>query len=359
MAEAVVHDLEPVEVEEQHRDAFVTLFRPRQLAAEALHEVRAVRQAGQRVVDRLVRERFAARAPLRDVLDLADEVERLAVHVAHERRAHRHPHGQSLVVQVALFQLAAGRVTRQEARHRLAAHVAVVGMAQIEDRRREQLRLAPAEDLHERPVHPEQPSVERGERHADGRVLERAAEPLLGLAQLCFGAPSIGEVAHADDDALDRGVVEEVGGHGFHDPPAAVGVAQAQLDPVDLPAGASEVEALHRDPAVVGMDEVEDVGTDEGLDVDPEDPLGHRAGVDQSAPGIDDGHDVVGVADHRPETSLVALQESGHLIDRPRRPTAHHLGRDDRQHDDRGQQEDRQDPFGLHGLCVGTLFPPP
>ena len=64
VAEAVVHHLEPVEVEEQHRDALVVALGVGELAAEALDEVQAVREAGERVVDRLVRERLAARLPL-------------------------------------------------------------------------------------------------------------------------------------------------------------------------------------------------------------------------------------------------------------------------------------------------------
>ena len=77
MAEAVVHHLEAVEVEEQHRDPLVVHgCGARELAAEALDEQRAVGQAGERVVDGLVRERFAARLALGDVLDLAHEVQR-------------------------------------------------------------------------------------------------------------------------------------------------------------------------------------------------------------------------------------------------------------------------------------------
>ena len=46
--------------------------------------------------------------------------------------------------------------------------------------------------------------------------------------------PAVGEVAGADDDALDRRVVEQVGGHGLDDAPAAVGVTEAYLDAVGV-----------------------------------------------------------------------------------------------------------------------------
>src|SRR5439155_12243805 len=108
---------------------------------------------------------------------------------------------------------------------------AVVGVAQVEDRRREQLGLTPTEDLYERAVDTEQATVDRRERHADRRVLERAPEPLLRLAQLSFRETPVGEVARADDDALDRGVVEQVGGDRLDHAPSTVGVTQAPLHP--------------------------------------------------------------------------------------------------------------------------------
>ena len=191
----------------------------------------------------------------------------------------------TVVVQVALFELAARGRARQQPQHRLATQLAVVGVTQVEDRRRQELRLAAAEDLHERAVHAEQPAVDRGERHADRRVFERAAEPLLRLAQLGLGEPAIGEVARADHDAFDRGVVEQVGGDGLHDPPTPVGVAEPELDAVGLLAGAREVEAAAREVAVVGVDEVEHVGADQRLDVEPEDAFGHRARVDETRRG--------------------------------------------------------------------------
>ncbi len=60
VAEAVVHHLEPVEVEEQDGDAFVVELGVGELTAEPFHEVQAVRESGQRVVDRLVRQRVTA-----------------------------------------------------------------------------------------------------------------------------------------------------------------------------------------------------------------------------------------------------------------------------------------------------------
>ncbi len=325
----------------------------------ALDEVQAVGKPGQRVVDRLVGERLTAGAAFGDVLDLAHEVERLPVEVADERRAHRHPHGMTVVVQVSLLELAARVVSLQEPGDRCPEHLAVVGVAEVEDRRRQQLRLAPTEDLHQRAVHAEQPAVERGEGHADRSVLEGAPEPLLSFAQLRLGAPAVGEVTGADDDALDRGVVEQVGGDGLHHPPASVGVAQPELDAVDVLARAGHVEAFDRELAILGVDEVEHVGADERLDVEPEDPFGDRARVHEATARVDDRHDVVGVADHGPEPGLVAFQQLRHLVDRARGSSTHDACRDDCQHDDPGQEEDRQGRCCTHDFYVGSSWPEP
>ena len=85
VAEAVVDHLEVVEVEEQHRDALVVELGVGERAPEPVDEEQPVRQPGERVVDRLVREPLAARLALGDVLDLAHEVERLAGDVADDR----------------------------------------------------------------------------------------------------------------------------------------------------------------------------------------------------------------------------------------------------------------------------------
>ena len=85
----------------------------------------------------------------------------------------------------------------------------------------------------------------------------------------------------------------------------------------------SDSKPLPRGLAVLGVDEVEHVGADERLDVEPEDPLGDRAGVHEPARRVDDRHDVVGVADHRPEAGLVALEQRRHLVDGAGRPPAH------------------------------------
>ena len=69
---------------------------------------------------------------------------------------------------------------------------AVVGVREPEHRRAEQLVLGAPEHLRERAVDLEEAAVERDERHADRRVVERVAEPLLRLAQLALRPVALG-----------------------------------------------------------------------------------------------------------------------------------------------------------------------
>ena len=113
------------------------------------------------------------------------------------------------------------------------------------------------------------------------------------------------------------------------------------------------MEPADREVAVVGMDQVEHVGADERFDVETQNAFGHRARVDEPTVGVDDGHDVVRVADHRPEAGFVALEQCGHPVDGAGGSAAHDARRDDRQHDDGHQEEGREDPFGTHAPNVG------
>ena len=76
VAERVVDRAEAVQAEQQHRDARAQ--RPRERLLEALLEEQAVRQAGERVVQRLVGDALLQPAGLGDVGDRDHEARRLA-----------------------------------------------------------------------------------------------------------------------------------------------------------------------------------------------------------------------------------------------------------------------------------------
>ena len=63
----VVHGLEPVDVEEEHRDRVLVALGARQAVGEPVQEQVAVGQAGERIVQRLVRQQLLHPSPSRDV----------------------------------------------------------------------------------------------------------------------------------------------------------------------------------------------------------------------------------------------------------------------------------------------------
>ena len=72
VAEAVVHDLEPVEVQEQHGDVGAASARAHQFLVQAVEEQGPVGQAGDVVVESLVSESLLRLDLLADVLDRSD-----------------------------------------------------------------------------------------------------------------------------------------------------------------------------------------------------------------------------------------------------------------------------------------------
>jgi hypothetical protein len=93
------------------------------VALELLLEAAAVEEAGQRIVVDQVLEALLEAAAVRDVLDLAEDVARPAVGIAHERRVHGDPHRVALGVQVALL----GAVAVDPPRDQVGAAVGVGG----------------------------------------------------------------------------------------------------------------------------------------------------------------------------------------------------------------------------------------
>ena len=176
-----------------------------------------------------MRERLAARPAFGMSSIWHTKYSGWSLHVAYERRAQRHPDRMAVVVEVALLELAARASRRTRSRPSLLATL-LRGRrdgvrSSIDDV--EQLAIAPPEDLHQRAIHAEERAVDEHQRHADRRVLERAAEPLLRLAQLGFGAVDGRSASRALMTMPSTGrLVEQVGGDGFDHAPRAVGMLQ-------------------------------------------------------------------------------------------------------------------------------------
>ena len=80
VAEAVVHELEPVEVDEQHPGLCGRPRRSPQRQPQAVKEERAVGQAGERVVERLVGDLVAGAHPLRHTAEVSADLPREREH---------------------------------------------------------------------------------------------------------------------------------------------------------------------------------------------------------------------------------------------------------------------------------------
>ena len=169
-------------------------------------------------------------------------------------------------MEVAQLELPARRLAREQEAERIARTLAwSSGWVRSTTRGAEQLLGRAPEDLHQRVVHAEELAVERHQRHADRRVLERAAEPLLCFSQFAFGVPAVGEVARADHDARDRtgrGPGWWLTASTIRQPPSAW--CMPELDAVGaLDPTSRQVERCCAMLAVVGVDQIERVRADE------------------------------------------------------------------------------------------------
>ena len=149
---------------------------------------------------------------LGDVLDLRDEVPRLAVHVADERRAEEAPHGMAALVPIALLEVVRLRAAAERRARALDRRRDVVRMRQHLESLLEHLGFVVAHHVAERAVHLQDPSVSADEDDAGGRRVERRPKALLAVAQRPRRAHPVrhvaGDAADADDlaaSAVDRG----------------------------------------------------------------------------------------------------------------------------------------------------------
>ena len=183
MAEAVVDHLEVVEVDEQHRDP-PRRGLPGERLVEELDEPLPVRQAGERVVHRLVGEPRPAGSTLRHVLDLGDHVHRGLAGATDQGEGRRHPHRSTVGVQEPLLDPRAGLVAGHQMAEPHLDRGAVVGIGERQRGHAEQLILGPPDHLPEGPVDALQATVDADERQAGGGVLEDGSQRVAGVPEL-------------------------------------------------------------------------------------------------------------------------------------------------------------------------------
>jgi hypothetical protein len=270
--------------------------RVRASVLEAIAEQGAVGQPRQRVVQRLVRERVGGRLLGADVLDLRDEVQRLAVLPAHEPRRHRGPDRVPVGVQVALLAVPAVVAAVEHALEQRATVAQVLGRGDLRPSDAFQLLAGAAEHVAERGVDAREAAVGGGEAHADHGVVEARAVALLALARglerlrLALAHALVepprqdrGEPGGGDERGVDAGPLPRMGD--------VVGVAEHQVAAADRAAEAvvqDDVERRQqeRDPVLVERqhddhhEEVEVRFDVAAGDVDDERRGGQQAGGD-------------------------------------------------------------------------------
>ena len=257
VAEAVVDELEPVDVEEDEAERLPGRA-PDERRGQPLHERRPVEQPGQLVVVGRVGQALGDGVLARDVLHLADQVAP-AVGLLDDRDAgvaDEHRAAGVLVVE-AVAEGGLRRCVRQHAEELLVG-------AQLA--RRPQLAEVPVlepvgrqpEHGAERGVDLDEVTVGAGQEHPDGGLLERDPEALLGLPQQRLLAEADGEVPHRDDETAHRRLLDVAPGVGLHRRVRAVGLEHPEQERAPDPAPHGGGERVADAGEVLGVDELED-----------------------------------------------------------------------------------------------------
>ena len=175
--QAVVHELEVVQVHEDDADGQVEPAGAGDGVLELLLEAGTVRQARELVVVRQVRDLSLGLLALRDVLDHRDRVLRLAVGAALKRRGDVTPHQLPVLAEEALLDLV--RVVRSvhHLLEQLLVALDVLRMGVVAQRHRAKLGHRVAEHQLERGVRIQEAALRRHQRDADGGALVDRLEP--------------------------------------------------------------------------------------------------------------------------------------------------------------------------------------
>jgi hypothetical protein len=275
----VVDRLEVVEVEQEHGDLGLVLARAGQRVRDAVAEEGAVREAGQRVVQRLPRQLRLEALALRDVAGDPLHADDRAV-ALRDPRPHLERHDAAVRAQHGDLEVAL--VAREEALDGVALRVGQNPLHAAAD----ELVRAAAE--HPLPGGVDGDEAPVGVEAEDDvvRALEQLAEARLALAQRVLGDAPLGHVAR-DHEPPDHapGAVAERGGGDVEDDARPVAVPH-DLGPPRLAAHGHEVGG----PAG-------ERGREAGLVLGQETP---RRGVplDHAAAVVEHDHGVAHVDDH-------------------------------------------------------------
>src|SRR4051812_12031244 len=219
MTEAVVHFLEPVEVDIQRGRQRAPLEDRR----EHLEELLAIGDAGERVTPRLLRELLFERAALGDIGDEHDRAEVGAVVPTHGTGTDPRPNEPAvprrepeIFVERFVAFVADARSRRLE----------LIFADEIEERFAEELVDGGAEQIGERTVRERRAAVTVDHADAFAGELDDEAVPLLAFEQRALGSHAGRYVADVEDDAGERGIAEMVRADDLGFEPRPVRMAQ-------------------------------------------------------------------------------------------------------------------------------------
>ena len=230
VAEAVVHGLEVVEVDEQHCQLPALPLQSRRRVIDPVPEERLVREPRERIVKRLVDELALQPPVLGDVSEAPHPAADLAADPLRQRIAFEHPPVLELE-QVVALRLGVGveLLDLGDERSRIAEL--------IEHRCQRVVVVARFEGLRWNAPHLDEAAVEaRDAAHAIddedavGRRFEGGGQHRVGGAEIVFRDDAVGDVVSRGDEPFDGGVVEQVReGEGERNR-VARGMAKTQVD---------------------------------------------------------------------------------------------------------------------------------
>ncbi len=206
MPDPVVDDLEPVEVDEQDHHRVAMHLAALQVLVEAVDEQQAVREIGQRIVQRQPGELALGELAFGDVGRHADDCEERSGDVVHRGRRHEHLEHSSILATDP--QITRPRVAPGDAcGHLEHLGLAVDGRHDLLDEATDDLVAGPPVHPRRRLVPEQDPSLPVGaDDGLPGGVEQVGLEP-----DRVLGSAADGDVTMVDDDAADRRVVEVVG----------------------------------------------------------------------------------------------------------------------------------------------------
>ncbi len=217
MAQAVVDQLEVIEIEIHHRYAAAVAARLGDGVDHAVAEEEPVRQTGERVVVGLILELLLGCLPLRDVAIVEDDGAdaRVMQHVLRERLQ---PDPHPVPVSKAQFALRLRRYSGGERAQHLAHRLAFARVDIGEEARAEQIVFAVAEQALGRGAAVMEGQLAAQQGHAAPALLHQRTEALLAFLELRLRALALRDVAQkcregligAASDRLDRQLDREL-----------------------------------------------------------------------------------------------------------------------------------------------------